>query len=260
MKARSTSAIGFAGRLRPFPDPAFERRRLDGARTNRVCPDALSNEVGGDRFGQSDHRGLGRAVGIAIGNAADGRHRGRDIDDRARLLLQHAGQECPDRAMHRLDVEIEREVPVLFGALEHAAVVHIAGAVDEHVERAEFGGDLLGERLRPTAVERASSFRRLALLMPSSLLSSTSVAITLAPSAAKASAIARPIPCPAAVTSATLPCRRFAIRSFLRHTHINGIPARLVHAAIARPSAGSNLAQDPFQARVRRRLCMTACQ
>src|SRR5258705_7495621 len=80
------------------------------------------------------------------------------------------------------------------------------------------------------AVERASSFRRLALLMPSSLLSSTSVAITLAPSAANAAAIARPRPCPAAVTSATLPCRRFAIRSFLRHRHINGIRPRLVHA------------------------------
>ena len=73
------------------------------------------------------------------------RHRRRNIDDRARLLLQHAGQECLDRAMHRLDVEIEREVPVLFGALEYAAVVHVAGAVDEHVERAVFGGDLLGE-------------------------------------------------------------------------------------------------------------------
>ena len=239
MKARSTSAIGLARRLRAFPDPAFERRRLDGARTDRVGADALSNEVGGDRFGQSDHRGLGRAVGVAVGNAADRRHRGRDIDDRARLLLQHAGQECPDRAVHRLDVEIEREVPVLFGALEHAAVVHIAGAVDEHVESRRIRPRSGWRRLRPTAVERASSFRRFALLMPSSLLSSTSVAITLAPSAANASAIARPMPCPAAVTSATLPCRRFAISSFLRHTHINGIRPRLVHAgdrgALCRP-------------------------
>src|ERR1700754_1363998 len=85
-------------------------------------------------------------------------------------------------------------------------------------------------RASTDAVERASSFKRFALLLPSSLLSSTSVAITLEPSAANASAIARPIPCPAAVTNATLPCRRCVIRSFLRHTHINGIPPLLVHA------------------------------
>src|SRR6478672_4192492 len=56
-----------------------------------------------------------------------------------------------------------------------------------------------------SAVERASSLASVARLMPFSFFTSTSVAITLAPSAAKACAIARPIPCPAAVTSATLP-------------------------------------------------------
>ena len=67
---------GFAGRLRPFADPAFERRRFDGTGTNRVCPDAASNEVGGDRLGQPDDGGLGCAVGVAIGNAANGLYRG----------------------------------------------------------------------------------------------------------------------------------------------------------------------------------------
>src|SRR5215813_9038760 len=55
------------------------------------------------------------------------------------------------------------------------------------------------------SLERTSSFSRLAALRPSSLFSSRSVAITLAPSAMKASAIARPIPWPAAVTSAVFP-------------------------------------------------------
>src|SRR4051812_40736317 len=41
----------------------------------------------------------------------------------------------------------------------------------------------------------------------------TSVAQTCAPSRAKASAAARPIPCAAAVTNATLPCRRPAMRA-----------------------------------------------
>ena len=39
----------------------------------------------------------------------------------------------------------------------------------------------------------------------------TSVAKTCAPSAAIAKAVALPIPCPAAVTKALLPCRRFVI-------------------------------------------------
>src|SRR5215467_12793863 len=50
--------------------------------------------------------------------------------------------------------------------------------------------------------------------MPSSFFSSKSVAITRAPSAANASAMARPIPCPAAVMSASLPCRRKAMACF----------------------------------------------
>src|SRR5882724_5610786 len=51
-----------------------------------------------------------------------------------------------------------------------------------------------------SAVERASSFASVARFKPLSFFTSTSVAITFAPSATKACAIARPIPCPAAVT------------------------------------------------------------
>jgi len=43
--------------------------------------------------------------------------------------------------VHGLDVQIEREVPILFGALEHRAVVDEAGGVHEHVD----GADLAGE-------------------------------------------------------------------------------------------------------------------
>src|SRR5690242_18064453 len=53
--------------------------------------------------------------------------------------------------------------------------------------------------------ERTSSFVRNAAFRPFSFLSSRSVAITLAPSAINASAIARPMPWPAAVTRATFP-------------------------------------------------------
>src|SRR3954467_6458205 len=64
-----------------------------------------------------------------------------------------------------------------------------------------------------SAVERASSFATVAFFSPFSFFTSTSVAITFAPSATNASAIARPIPCPAAVTSATLPLSLPAKRS-----------------------------------------------
>ena len=56
-----------------------------------------------------------------------------------------------------------------------------------------------------SAVERASSLATVAPFNPLSFFTSRSVAITFAPSATNACAIARPIPCPAAVTSATLP-------------------------------------------------------
>src|ERR1043166_6796624 len=59
-----------------------------------------------------------------------------------------------------------------------------------------------------SAVERTSSLASVARFKPFSFFTSTSVAITVAPSATKLSTIARPIPCPAAVTSATLPFSR----------------------------------------------------
>ena len=40
--------------------------------------------------------------------------------------------------MHGFDVEVERKVPVLVGAIENRALVHIAGTVDQNIERAEF--------------------------------------------------------------------------------------------------------------------------
>src|ERR1700676_4434110 len=67
----------------------------------------------------------------------------------------------------------------------------------------------------------------------------TSVAITLAPSATKASAMARRIPCPAAVTSATLPSSRRAMLS-LRAIGISG--------GLLRQAAHLTLNEAPIQA------------
>src|SRR5947209_20505822 len=57
------------------------------------------------------------------------------------------------------------------------------------------------------SVERTSRARQSAL-RPASFDLSRSVAMTFAPSAAKSSAVSRPIPAPAAVKNAVFPCRR----------------------------------------------------
>src|SRR5580704_14679306 len=49
--------------------------------------------------------------------------------------------------MHGFDVEIERKVPILVRAIEDRALVHIAGAVDQDVERAEFTRNVRGKRV-----------------------------------------------------------------------------------------------------------------
>ena len=41
--------------------------------------------------------------------------------------------------MHGFDVQVERKIPILVGAIENRTLVHIAGAIDQNVERAKFG-------------------------------------------------------------------------------------------------------------------------
>src|SRR5271156_4542909 len=64
----------FAARAALRFDPPVERRALDRAGANGVAAHAPADEVGGDRLGETDHRGLRGAVDVAVGDAA---HRGR---------------------------------------------------------------------------------------------------------------------------------------------------------------------------------------
>jgi hypothetical protein len=82
--------------------------------------------------------------------------------------------------------------------------VHEPGAVEQNIDRA----GILGGAIDVGGVQKFSFAMRIASDARSrNFASSTSVAITRAPAAAKASAVARPIPCPAAVTNAVLPCK-----------------------------------------------------
>ena len=84
--------------------------------------------------------------------------------------------------------------------------MHKAGAVEQDVDGPSSSASA-AIALRVGHVEPAGRDKGLGEI-GDSLSSAMSVASTLAPSAAKASAVARPIPCAAAVTKARLPSSR----------------------------------------------------
>ena len=84
-------------------------------------------------LGQRRDRGLGRAVDVAIGRGLDHAGCRGDVDDSAFAIFQHARQERADRAVHRLDVEVERKIPVFVGAIQHRAVMHEARGIEQDV-------------------------------------------------------------------------------------------------------------------------------
>src|SRR3984957_15288127 len=59
-----------AARLAERVDPPVERGALDRAGADGVAAHALADEVGRDRLGQANHRGLRGAVDVAVGDAA----------------------------------------------------------------------------------------------------------------------------------------------------------------------------------------------
>ena len=93
-----------------------------------------------------------------------------------------------------------------------------AGAVEQHVDR---GSSSASAAIASSIGHVEMAGRDQGLGERASLSSAMSVASTLAPSAAKASAVARPIPCAAAVTRARLPSSRPAMR-FPRLTTLVG--------------------------------------
>src|SRR5262245_23237465 len=135
----------FAGRLRHGFYAFLEGRRYDRAGADRVAPDSPRNEVGGNRFGQTNYGCLGGPISIAVRQAFDGRNARRHVDDRAAAVLQHGGEERLDDAVHGFHVEVEGKIPILLRAFEHRALVHIARYIGDHVGCAEFLDNCLGE-------------------------------------------------------------------------------------------------------------------
>ena len=115
-------------------DAPLQRRRVHRARADGVAADALLHVVGGDRLGQADHRGLARAVDEAVG-------RPFTIEATEAMLMI---EPLPFFSMPGMNARVTRNmdftfrrslVPVLGRAVEDRAVVHEAGAVEQHVDR-----------------------------------------------------------------------------------------------------------------------------
>src|ERR1700722_15360814 len=116
-----------AARLAQRLDPAVERGALDCPGADGVAAHAFAYVVRRHRLGEADLRGLGRAVDVAVGDAAHRRGAGSDVDDRPPALLQHARQKGANRAVHRFDVEVERELPVGVRRGEDRSMMNEAG-------------------------------------------------------------------------------------------------------------------------------------
>src|SRR6476469_977723 len=76
-------------RLLVLHEPVHEQRRLDRPGADRVGSDAVGAELDREAPGQADDRALRRRVRVLGDAAAEERHEARDVDDRARALLDH---------------------------------------------------------------------------------------------------------------------------------------------------------------------------
>src|SRR3984957_3803814 len=106
-------------------------------RADRVAGDARRAVLLGDRLGQADHGVLARHVRGDGGLAVLALHRG-DHDDPAELLRDHVLQRLAAGPERRVQVPLDRVVPVLVGQVRHRrGLDQAAGVVDQDVDLAE---------------------------------------------------------------------------------------------------------------------------
>ena len=165
------------------------------AGTDRVDADALRRIGAGQRLGQRHQAALGHDVDMGDVIAAQ-RHHGGKIHHAAAALRHHLRDDVAAAQERALEVEVDGVVPDVEADLRDRLVVghRAAGAIQQHVEAAEFVLCLLHHRLDALFIgdvgadEMAASPASRALHSPSaSLISATT---TLAPSATNA--LARP--------------------------------------------------------------------
>ena len=108
----------------------IQRGRLDRTWTDCIASDAPSNEVGGNRLREPDHRCVRRAVGEPVrhpfGRPGDGLH----VDDGTAAAVEHPGKYGPNGPVHGRYVDVDGEVPLVVRAVHDRAVGHEPGAVE----------------------------------------------------------------------------------------------------------------------------------
>ena len=97
------------------------------------------------RLGEADVAGLGRGIIDLAELALLAVDRG-DVDDAAELAGAHAFDHLAGHVEQRAEIGVDDRVPLLERHLVKGAVAGDAGIVDQHVDRAEIGLDLLDAR------------------------------------------------------------------------------------------------------------------
>ena len=173
----------------------LEHVGVDRPGRHRVDPHLVARRLLGQRLGEADHARLGgRVDGGQLRADAPGL-RGH-VHDGAAAPLVHARQHGVGHGQHAAQVHRDHAVPLgLVGAGEEV-VVGDAGVVDQDVDGPEVGLDRLHRRAHRCGVAHVHRV----VARPC-----RSAAATSAPSAARRSQVAAPMPPTPPVTSATFP-------------------------------------------------------
>ena len=133
---RMTAAIGL--------DLAQGRglRGGDVAGSDAVALDVVLAILGGDVLGQHLQTALGSGVG-GDSLTAQLAHHGADVDDLAAALLDHIGNDRLGNDEGGVQVNVDDLTELGSGHLDHRDALDDAGVVDQHVDVADFLGDLL---------------------------------------------------------------------------------------------------------------------
>ena len=187
----------------------------DDARADRIDPDVVGRQVHGHAPRHAEDGRLGRVVGHVVRLGDERGDRGQ-VDDRAPAGLLDRRHDVLGDEGRPHDVDVENVPPFLGGRLD-AAEDEDRRVVDEDVDRAE-GAHGLGRHPRHArlvgnigADEEGLAAGLLDPIggIPSRRLVLARRSTTAAPSSANSSAVARPIPAPAPVITATFPFSRF---------------------------------------------------
>ena len=191
-----------------------DHRRPHQRHVDRRDVDSVVDHLGGDHPAERVERRLRGDVGGEARRVGLGADRA-DVDDVARLVGPHRGQQREDQPHRAEVVDLHRPLVVVEAVVGEAdrAADRAAGVVDEDVDPAVVGEDLVGHPLdvlgvgHVAAVDVGDPAGGLDLLpwSPRACPSSGRRAAPCAPASATLTAVALPIPEEAPVISTTLP-------------------------------------------------------